>query len=250
MGWVVTDDKDEGKSGWSDDMGLSISFKQVLLFYNPRMKKFSGLIALIFLLPLAGCKKNFSTFLNEARKDFAEKNYVGTVDNVNVGLLQWEESDGVEPKAEAYQLLGASYQQLRNTDKAIEAYQQAISLSTQTYLSAYSLGMLYLARSQPEDGIKTFHKALAMKKDDPSALLGLGNCLYALRKYREAYDVFQKIIDVSPAVREAMESMAILKNRLRQKQTVLPARSSSPGYRAPSKTKDPSLSIKKGKKKK
>jgi tetratricopeptide (TPR) repeat protein len=229
-------------------MGLSISFKRVLLFYNSLMKKSAWLFGTIICLTLSGCKKHFSTFLEEARKDFSDKNYVGTVDNVNVGLLQWKDSDGTEAKAEAFQLLGASYQQLRNTDKAIEAYQQAISLSTQTFLSAYSLGMLYLARSQPRDGLKAFEKALAMKEDDPSALLGLANCLYALRRNKEAYDVYQKIIDVSPGVREALESIAILKNRLRQKKPVLPARSSSPAYRAPTKAKDPSLSIKKPKK--
>lgn len=203
----------------------------------------------IACLALSGCKKNFSMFLVEARNDFSEKNYVGTVDNINVGLLQWKDSDGTEAKAEAYQLLGASYQQLRNTDKAIESYQQAILLSTQTFLSGYSLGMLYLARSQPQDGLKAFEKALAMKKDDPSALLGRGNCLYALRRYKEAYDVYQKIIDVSPGVREALESIAILKTRIRQQKTILPVRVATPRYRAPEKTKDPSLRIKKPKKK-
>lgn len=214
------------------------------------MKKSSFILCLILLLPLAGCKKNFSSFFEQARKDFSEKNYINAVDNINVGLLQWKESDGIEAKAEAYQILGISYQQLRNTDKAIESYQQAIQLSTRTFSSAYALGMLHLTRSQPSEALATFEKALAMKKDDPSSLLGKANSLYALRRHKDAYEVYQRILDVSPGVREALESIAILKNRFRKKETVLPARSSNPRYKAPAKSKDPSLSIKKSKKKK
>lgn len=214
------------------------------------MKKQASYFWIFLLLVFSGCEKKFASFLTQAREDFSSHNYINTVDNLNVGLLHWKESDGNEAKAEAYQLIGQAYQQLRNTDKAIEAYKQAVQLSTQTFTSAYALGMLFLTRSQPSEGLQAFQKALQMKSNDPMALLGLANCLYSLRRYKEAQESYQKVVDTSPGVRDALESLSALKSRMRQSQTTIHTKQKWPVYKSPGNPKEPPLVIKKTKKKK
>jgi tetratricopeptide (TPR) repeat protein len=49
-----------------------------------------------------------------------------------------------------------------------------------------------------------------MKKDDPLALLGLGDSLFALAQYEEAEAVYKKILEVSPGVPEALKNLEII----------------------------------------
>lgn len=175
------------------------------------MKKHLRLLSLP-LFVLVGCSKEFTPYLEKARVSFAEKNYIDTIDSLNAGVPNWKKEDGVEKKAEAFQLLGKSYHQLRNTDKAIEAFEQAVKLSNKTYDSAYTLGILHLTKSQPDIARKFFLEALKMKPNDPLALLGMGNSLYAEKKNADAVGAFEAVLDNSPGVREAMESLALLKS--------------------------------------
>lgn len=191
------------------------------------MKNISKLCLVFLLITSFGCQKKFKPFFEKAKSNYASKNYVNAVDNLTISLLHWKESDGKDQKAEAYQLLGQSYQQLRNIEKAEEAYEQAVQLSDQTFESAYALGLLHLTKGQSTSAIKLFRKALTIKKDDPLALLGLANSLYSARQYMEAYATYQKVLDVSPGVRDAMDSIAALKIRLKQNQTVLPIKKKS-----------------------
>lgn len=173
----------------------------------------TGLLLLSVLL--LGCRQDFAPFLQKAEKAFAERNYINTIDALNLGLPQWRESDGDDTKSRAYELLGRSYQELRNPDKAIDAYQEAIRLSPKAFDSAYNLGSLYLLKNQPRLALGAFEKALRTKPDDPQAILGLANSLYALERYSEAAQAFQRVIDVSPGVHEAMESLQAIKGRRR-----------------------------------
>ena len=173
-------------------------------------------LALVLLSALTlACRQEFSPFLQKAEKAFAERNYINTIDTLNLGLPRWRESDGDEKKSRAFELLGRSYQALRNPDKAIDAYQQAVHLSPRAYDAAYNLGTIYLLKNQPRLALGAFQQALRSRPDDPQATLGVANSLYALERYSEAAQAFQRVIDVSPGVREAIESLQAIRNRRR-----------------------------------
>lgn len=180
--------------------------------------------ALVSLMLLVSCGKKFPDVLAKAEKAFAEKNYVDVVDVLNNGLPAWEDADGNDAKGRAYELLGNSYHQLRNTDKAIDAYTQAAALSNKTFDSAYALGNLYLVKNQPALAEKNFLDALKKKPDDPLALLGLGNSYFAQKKFPESLAAFEKVLDVSPGVCEAQESLRIIRSRSAKKSYSLPVR--------------------------
>jgi tetratricopeptide (TPR) repeat protein len=208
---------------------------------KPSKNKFFHLSLAVVCFFLFGCKKNISSYVEKATKKYAEKNYIETIDNLNVGLLHWNKSDGDEIKAQAYQLLGRSYHGLYNYDKAIEAYREAIKLSTRTFDSAYQLGIIYLTRNQPDVSMDFFQKALKMKTDDPWALLGLANSYFSLNRLKDAQFIYQRIIDVSPAVREALESLSQVKSKIRA--PAPPSKKTSEKYKAASPKKENSRFI-------
>ncbi len=165
----------------------------------------------LILLLLAGCQKKFSDVVARAEKEFEEKNFVNVVDTLNNGMPLWNPSDGNDLKGRAFELLGKAYHQLRNTDKALEAFGQAVNVSTNTVISAVTMGNIYLAQNQPAPAERMFDKGLQMRPKDPWALLGLGNSYYAQKRYDDARETFEKVLDVSPAVREALESLMAIK---------------------------------------
>jgi len=176
------------------------------------VKRSFFLLALCSFLAVA-CNQDFAVFMAKAEKAFAEKNYINTIDAINSGMPKWRESDGMVVKSRAFELLGRSYQSLRNTDKAVDAYQQAVKHSPAAFDSAYNLGNLYLLKSQPRLALGAFQQALRTKPNDPLSILGLANSLYALERYPEAAQAFQRVIDVSPGVREALDSLSAIRGR-------------------------------------
>lgn len=171
------------------------------------------IVALVFLA--AGCRQEFSPYLEKAEKAFASRDYINTVDALNAGLPHWRSSDGDAKKARAFELLGLSYQNLRNTAKAVDAYQQSAKIAP-AYTPAYNLGNLYALNNQPKLAMASFQQALRAKPDDPLALLGLANSLYALHRFSEAAQTFQRVIDVSPGVADAIDSLKAIRGRHRR----------------------------------
>ncbi len=169
---------------------------------------------LFFLFSLPGCRAGFPELYEKALENFSRGNYVDAADQLNLGLSRWTASEGEEAKAQAYQLLGKSYHKLHKRDKPAEAFEQAIRLSTNTFDSAYALGIISLASSKPQAAAKAFQDALRMKRDDPLALVGLGNALYALKEYKAAQEHYRRVLDTSPGVREALEALNLVEKKL------------------------------------
>lgn len=178
--------------------------------------KHSKELALCFLL-LVSCRKNFSDVVAKAEQEFAHKEYVDTIDTLNNGLALWDKSDGDGIKGHAFEILGKSYHQLRNTEKALEAFAVAVKSSTNTFDSALTMGNLYIAQNQPVQAEKSFRIALRMRPKQPLALLGLGNSLYLQRKNIEATQTFQAVIDNSPGVHDAIDSLAAIRKTSRRR---------------------------------
>lgn len=174
----------------------------------------SKLFCLVLLtIIISGCAKKFAPLLEKARRLYAQNQYVDTIDTLSLALRSWRESDGTEMKAQASQILGMAYKQIGKFDKAMNCFSDAIELSTNTYDAAYTLGLLYLTASQHKDSVRAFKEALKMRKDDPLALVGLGNAYFALNDYGQARVAFQRVMDTSPGVSNAVESLAIIDKR-------------------------------------
>jgi tetratricopeptide (TPR) repeat protein len=186
------------------------------------MNKIAIVLLVFFGAGLTGCSKRFAPLYANAQAAYAEDNWIETIDNINLALPFWRESDGQEQKAQAYQLLGKAYHKLKKIDKASESYAKAVELSTNTYESAYELGMIYLISKQTSSSIKSFKEVLKMKKDDPWALVGLGNAYYDEGNYNEARAFYQRVIDSSPGVREAIDFLRLIEQKEKTKVVTSP----------------------------
>jgi len=180
-------------------------------------KKYFHLISLVALalVGLTACAKKFDHLLLKATQAFTQQQYVETVDATNAALMRWRESDGPDKKAQAYQLLGKAYHQLKKLDQAEEAFREATKLSDQTYDSAYALGTIYLLKKDFKKAGAAFQTALRMKKDDPLALLGLGDCFYFTGQYEQAKNFYQSVLDLSPGVRNALTNLSLVNQKLK-----------------------------------
>ena len=165
----------------------------------------------LFLLVMTGCQKHLEPYLEKAQKAFAEKNYVDTIDALNSGLSYWQESEGPDTKAEAYELLGKSHRALLNAEKALDAYQQSAKISQYRFDVYFDMASIYLTKGFADQAERNFREALRIKPDHALALLGLGNSLFTQRKLEEAGDAFQRILDTSPGVKDAMDSLAAMR---------------------------------------
>jgi len=172
--------------------------------------------AVILALIFSGCAKKFEPLLAKARKSYSQKNYVESIDALNLALRSWSDSDGTEKKAQASELLGKAYKEIGKYDKAMENFADAIQLSTNTYESAYSLGNLYLMASLPKNAVRVFKEALKMKMDDPMALVGLGNAYFALGDLTQAKVAYQRVIDTSPGVATSLEFLQLIDKKMRE----------------------------------
>jgi tetratricopeptide (TPR) repeat protein len=179
------------------------------------MKRLAFSLALFLLV---GCERNFNALLSQARKELANKNDTAVIDDIHLALPRWRERDGADKKGEAYELLGKAYHNLRKLDQATDAYDEAIKISNNTYDAAYALGVMHLAALQYEQAKDAFQVALRMRRDDPSALLGLGDSLYNLKKFTEAKVVYRRIVDVSPAVNDALANLKLVDQKISEKE--------------------------------
>lgn len=178
-------------------------------------------------LMLCGCERSFNELLSKSRSAFADKNYTVVIDNLTLAIPRWKTNDGADQKGEAYELLGKSYHALRKLDQAADAFKMAVKLSNQRYDSAYTLGILYLAQSDPRDAQQAFQDALRMRTDDPLALVGLGDALYAQRKFAQAEEIYRRVLAVSPGVLDALNNLELVSKAKKNPRSVLPAKKSS-----------------------
>ncbi len=176
--------------------------------------------ALLLTIIISGCARKFDPLLSRAVKSYSAQNYVETIDALSLALRNWRESDGTEKKAQATELLGKAYKEIGKFDKAMDHFSDAIEMSSNTYDSAYTLGILNLAASKPNEAIRAFKTALKMKKDDPLALVGLGNSYFSLNDFVQAQVAYNRVIETSPGVSTALESLAIINKRNKEKRAV------------------------------
>jgi len=197
---------------------------------------------LVFILLLAGCTTSFQSQYQKGKKYFEEKNYAQAVDSLNQAIPKWRESDGTFQQGEAYQLLGKSYHAMGNIDRAADAYKQAIKLSSQSFDSAYALALIYLTSKQSQQALATFRTALEMKPKDPIALIGFGNTYYELGDYANAFQMYQRVLDVSPGVRDALQYSNLAKEKMGHRSSNRIARMPTPPKKkaaAPSRQSKP-----------
>ena len=123
-----------------------------------------------------------------------------------------EKSKGLDPREkETYHLLGTAYQDSRNLDLALEAYDGYVELRQEAGADSWEekdaefwlrKGRIHLALGDSANlhlGSEALNKAVELDSTMISAFASLGYTYYKQEKYQEAIPLFLKKIEVDPA---------------------------------------------------
>lgn len=101
--------------------------------------------------------------------------------------------------APAYAGLGQAYQQLDQNDKAVEAYQRAVTLNAKDAISLNNLAWILLeVRKKPDEALPLATKAQQLAPDSPEVLDTLGWVQYRRGAFAEAEKMLLKAVERSP----------------------------------------------------
>lgn len=156
--------------------------------------------------------------------------------------------------AEAAYTLGRTYLELENEKNAIPLYEKAIALQSSRSVWMYELGLIFynqndyknslkyiemaadsgytksndyyenygfaqLYAGDTENGLKTLNIVLEHKPNNKELLNNIANAMYETKKYNEALDYFQKLLNINPkdAASLYMAGMALQKMGQKEK---------------------------------
>ena len=99
--------------------------------------------------------------------------------------------------------LGAAYEQLKNTKKAIEAYQRSVDLEPQNLDAARALGQALLADNRLDEALKQFNLLVDADPEDTASLDRISEIQRRQGKYTEALATIRKARAKDPDSLEA-----------------------------------------------
>ena len=108
--------------------------------------------------------------------------------------------------------IGATFQKLGKLEKAIEAYNKALSLKPD-YADAYNnMGISLAGQGKVAEAIEAYNKALSLKPDYAEAYYNMGTSLAGQGKLAEAIEAYSKALSFKPDFFEACSNMGLALN--------------------------------------
>ena len=122
--------------------------------------------------------------------------------------------------ASAYNYLGVLYFRKGKVDLAIESYQKALAnlLWTKPQLAHLNLGIAYLSLKQYQKAVVHFKEAINLIPRYVDAHNGLGQAYEGLKMYAQARRAYEKALEYNPAYTPALLNLGKLLYRSGEKQ--------------------------------
>ncbi|MDD4395412.1 MAG: tetratricopeptide repeat protein [Bacteroidales bacterium] len=106
--------------------------------------------------------------------------------------------------AELWFSLGLAYSWAKKFDKAIEAYNFAISLDDEHSLAYFNLGNVYYEMNDYQNAIDYYERAYTCNDMDFRTMSGIGDCYYATKQYDKALEYYRKSFNIVPTFADAI----------------------------------------------
>lgn len=114
----------------------------------------------------------------------------------------------LEPEnANANYLLGFTYSEQNNWEKAIHFFEIANNLRQNHPEILRCLGWTYFHARSPRQGLALLERARTLAPDDILILLDLGTCLFASRRQTQAKECFEHILTIEPNNEKALQHL-------------------------------------------
>ncbi len=128
----------------------------------------------------------------DAAIDYENGNSESSLEKVSSALA-------IDPyKAYMHNLLGMTYFDLRQYDRAEEALKEAIRLSNGWQYPYTNLGNVYAEQGKDLLAVKKYEQSVAIEAKDPYPLNNLGNVLVSAGQPKKAIGYYQKALDIDP----------------------------------------------------
>lgn len=105
--------------------------------------------------------------------------------------------------------LGNVYSDLSQRDKAIGAYESALTLDPDYVEVIVNLGSMLNEMGKSEEAIAMLERAAKLRPDESKVWVNLGNAHYSKSAYAEASRCYRKALEVDPSSYEAYYQFAI-----------------------------------------
>lgn len=146
-------------------------------------------------------------WLNKAIVLKEKKDWLGLEDHAS----RWTKA---EPKdAGAWNNLGAAYTMTEQTTKAIEAYQQAISIKPDHVEGWINLGLVYGNIEEYTKAIEAYQQAIRINPDIASVWLILGSVYSKSNQPAKAIEAHQQAIRINPGDADAWYNLGVAYKR-------------------------------------
>lgn len=150
----------------------------------------------------------------DARETFNRGNYQQAV--VELSKYIYKTKNIKRREARAYRLLGLSYENLNQPEKALEIYLEALEFHHKDVPLLLAAAALYQRTGLTDRSIELYDRALALESNNLEALSGQAENYLDMGFYskaRQYYDAFFRLNPRAPAVNRARYAYTFLKQR-------------------------------------
>lgn len=106
-----------------------------------------------------------------------------------------------------YLILGNTYQEQKEYDKAIEAYKKSIALNSNDGDAYNNMGNVYSKKEEYDKAIDAYKKSIALNPNDSVVYTNMGISYGQKEEYDKAINAYQKAIEVNPKLDGAYVSL-------------------------------------------
>jgi tetratricopeptide (TPR) repeat protein len=164
------------------------------------MKKelFWIVFALIFVLSRPGLLQ-----AENAADYIAKGNKLASIKQYTEAIEQYQKAVKIDPKNNRVPLLiSLCYARSGDLDKGL-SYAQLNSKNNPSYISFYNLGLIHSAREEPNKALEAFDQALTFDPKSFNAEYQKGLVYANLKKYDQAIPFYQKALQLNPSLDNA-----------------------------------------------
>lgn len=140
----------------------------------------------------------------ESAADYiANGNILANKKQYKEAIEQYQKASKLDPKSnKAILLISLCYVQSGDLDKGL-SYAQRLSQQDPTYTSFYNLGLIYSVRKESDKALDAFDQALKLNPKSFDAEYQKGLVYTNLKKYDHAIPFFQKALELNPSIDKA-----------------------------------------------
>ena len=135
-------------------------------------------------------EEDIETLFEEAQRLYGAQNFYKLIDVTDKIIKRYPDF------AEAYNLRGIAYKELKQYDQAIQDYTKAIKLDPKSDWAYNNRGALYKALKDYESAVEDLLQAIDLNSNNYAAYANLGEICYELEEHETAILYLNKSIDI------------------------------------------------------